>query len=465
MFRRLCQQTALLVPRVRGRLVHRGASSPTSMAAEMAERSSPKTKYEALALQVTPEWSLTDESLYVALSGFERGEPVTLHSSVTENKMTFAAVGHYVTDDSGNVDTTRDASIGGNYVGVEPMGLIWGMEQAPGQRSGLRLLKKEITDTFKVSLNVHRGHLGLEELCSEAACNPLLTSPFQRSYLAEGVQRIPVTYGKVRGTLFLPEGPGPFPGVIDMFGSVGGIVEMRSALLASRGIAALALPYFKYQDLPKDHKELHIEYFEEATKFLRVHPQVSSNKGIGVMGTSKGCDIALAMAEFIPDVRAVVAINGVCYSIDSNLKHKGKTVKRAESGDRGKLIFLEGGTIACMENAIPWEIEEENMLHIEKSDAAFLFITSLDDQCVHPKASSVGPNRLRKHGKTNVEHLQLPGAGHLVEPPYNPHFLNTFHRFNFGGVLLRWGGERRAHARAQVKAWRKVLEFFREKLM
>ena len=56
-------------------------------------------------------------------------------------------------------------------------------------------------------------------------------------------------------------GPGPFPGVIDLFGTVGGLVEFRSALLASRGIASYALPYFLYEDLPKDLSGVDLDYF------------------------------------------------------------------------------------------------------------------------------------------------------------------------------------------------------------
>ena len=46
-----------------------------------------------------------------------------------------------------------------------------------------------------------------------------------------------------------------------MFGTAGGIIEFRAALLASRGFAALALPYFDYEDLPKDYN-FNLEYFE-----------------------------------------------------------------------------------------------------------------------------------------------------------------------------------------------------------
>ena len=56
-------------------------------------------------------------------------------------------------------------------------------------------------------------------------------------------------------------GDGPFPGVIDMFGGVGGLCEHRASLLASRGFAAFALPYTAFDDLPET-LELNLEYFK-----------------------------------------------------------------------------------------------------------------------------------------------------------------------------------------------------------
>ena len=60
------------------------------------------------------------------------------------------------------------------------------------------------------------------------------------------------------GTLFLPNGEGPFPAVINMYGGIyrGTVVEDRSAMLASRGIASLALAYFGVPGLPKSYIEL-----------------------------------------------------------------------------------------------------------------------------------------------------------------------------------------------------------------
>ena len=67
-------------------------------------------------------------------------------------------------------------------------------------------------------------------------------------------------YYKIKVPAYLI-GDGPFPGVIDMFGNAGGLMEFRSALLASHGFATLSLPYFNYEDLPKDLK-FDLEYFE-----------------------------------------------------------------------------------------------------------------------------------------------------------------------------------------------------------
>lgn len=53
-------------------------------------------------------------------------------------------------------------------------------------------------------------------------------------------------------------GPGPFPGVLDMWGGGGGLVEYRAALLASHGFVAFALEYLT----PDEIKDVSVSYFE-----------------------------------------------------------------------------------------------------------------------------------------------------------------------------------------------------------
>ena len=72
-------------------------------------------------------------------------------------------------------------------------------------------------------------------------------------------------------------GDGLFPSVIDIYGTNGGLMEARPAMLASKGILTLALAYFKYDDLPKVPDPLDLSYFEEATEFILKQPNVSSH--------------------------------------------------------------------------------------------------------------------------------------------------------------------------------------------
>lgn len=74
--------------------------------------------------------------------------------------------------------------------------------------------------------------------------------------------------------LFFSPGPGPFPGIIDINGVGGGLLEYRASLLSGHGFATLALAFYDFEDLPKDYSILHVDYFEEAMRYMLHHPQV-----------------------------------------------------------------------------------------------------------------------------------------------------------------------------------------------
>ncbi|KAK7916066.1 hypothetical protein WMY93_011827 [Mugilogobius chulae] len=89
------------------------------------------------------------------------------------------------------------------------------------------------------------GHVSPDLSGSELA-----SVSIERWYTAPGVRRIEIRQDGLVGTLFLPPGPGPFPAMLDLWGMGGGLVEYRSALMASRGYASFALAYFGHKDLP-----------------------------------------------------------------------------------------------------------------------------------------------------------------------------------------------------------------------
>ncbi|XP_030900342.2 peroxisomal succinyl-coenzyme A thioesterase isoform X3 [Melopsittacus undulatus] len=227
----------------------------------------------AVSVAVSPAAALADERVETRVAGLGPGQPVTLRAvAADERGCLFQSCAHYRADGRGELHLGTDASQGGDYTGVEPMGLFWSLAPAGMERPYQRLVPRSTGTPIKVEMLVHQGH-------SQPGAFPgpvVAKAEVERWFTAPGVRRIRLKEGRVRGSLFLPPGDGPFPGVIDMYGDEGGLVEFRSSLLATRGFAALSLPYFDFEDLPKVMKEFQLEYFEEAARFLQRHPKAKA---------------------------------------------------------------------------------------------------------------------------------------------------------------------------------------------
>ncbi|EDL81473.1 rCG20852 [Rattus norvegicus] len=256
--------------------------------------------------------SCWDEPLSITVRGLAPEQPVTLHSALRDEKgALFRAHARYRADAHGELDLERAPALGGSFTGLEPMGLIWAMEP---ERPFWRLVKRDVQTPFVVELEVLDGH-------EPDGRRLLAQAVHERHFMAPGVRRVPVREGRVRATLFLPPGTGPFPGIIDLFGIGGGLLEYRASLLAAKGFAVMALAYFKYDDLPKATDILRLEYFEEAVNYLLGHPQVKG-PGIGLLGISKGAELCLSMASFLNGITAAVIINGSMVNVAGTLYYK-----------------------------------------------------------------------------------------------------------------------------------------------
>ncbi|KAM9294412.1 dynein axonemal light chain 1 [Gastrophryne carolinensis] len=227
-----------------------------------------------VSLCVAPDTGLADERLHIAVRGLHAGEQVTLRAVVVDDQGSlFDSCAHYQADGSGTVDVGRHASLGGDYTGVLPMGLFWSLSPSVMEKPYHRLEKKSVHKSpMIVEMLVHKGHMDPKAIPKQVTAK----TKIKRLFCAPGVRRIRLREGAVRGSLFLPPGEGAFPGVIDMFGDEGGLVEYRASLLASRGFAALALPYVAFEDLPPTMREFQLEYFEDAAKFLSQHPKAKA---------------------------------------------------------------------------------------------------------------------------------------------------------------------------------------------
>ncbi|XP_068610026.1 acyl-coenzyme A thioesterase 2, mitochondrial-like [Brachionichthys hirsutus] len=408
--------------------------------------------YSQIRVNILPRLrSLFDKTLQVKVEGLPPHKSVELRSKVVDDRgMTFKASAVYKADETGQVDVCRSPSLRGSYTGVQPMGLFWAM--AP-ETPHSKFLKKNVLIPTRVEIEALSAETG-EILASEIN---------EREYMTEGMKRIPVREGSIRGVLFVPPGDGPFPGIIDLYTFGGRLCEPRASLLASKGYAVLALPYFGYQDLPKNPQTLHLEYFEEAVTYLRTRPEVCG-PGIGIISMSHSGGLALAMSSFLPGISATVCIN-CCIGNTVIPLHYKDIVIPALSPVLENIKFVEPGLID-IRDALPDTSLEENRASlppIERASCHFLFAVAEDDHNWNSLVSAQqAAATLKKHGKQSFQVVTYPKSGHFLEVPHMPHCPSGFHGAVGSNVLF--GGEPEAHCEAQVDLWERVQEFFRRHL-
>ncbi|XP_007459774.1 PREDICTED: acyl-coenzyme A thioesterase 2, mitochondrial isoform X3 [Lipotes vexillifer] len=369
-----------------------------------------------------------DEPVRIAVRGLAPGQPVTLRASLRDEKdELLPAHARYCADAHGQLDLERARALGGSFTGLEPMGLLWALEP---EKPLLRLVKRDVQTPFAVELEVLDGH-------DPEAGGLLGRAVHERDFLAPGVRREPVRSGRVRATLFLPPGPAPFPGIVDISGTGRGLPEYRASLLAGKGFAVMALAYYNYEDLPKSIENLHLEYFEEALNYLLNHPQ---------------------------GITAAVIINGSVASVGGTLHYKGETLPPV-GVSRSRLKVTKDGLADILDvlNSPLEGPDQKSFIPVERAECAFLFLVGQDD---HNWKSEFYANeaskRLQAHSKAKPQIICYPGAGHYIEPPYFPMCRASLHTLVGSPVI--WGGEPRAHARAQVDAWQQLQTFFHKHL-
>ncbi|XP_056281193.1 peroxisomal succinyl-coenzyme A thioesterase-like isoform X2 [Pseudoliparis swirei] len=423
-------------------------------------RSSTMSRAALPVLSVVPSRALVDEAFRVAVQNLPPSSPVTLHSlHRSEDEDLWEAFGHYVSDSRGTVSVAEDFSFGGTYTGKEAMGLLWSMSPVPGSRKGLRLRKKNVCVPQLVNISVYGGHV--EEGFGERV--PLASTLTERWHMGPGVRRVEIREKGVRGTLFIPPGPGPFPGMLDMWGGGGGLLEYRAALLASRGYASLALEYFGADELKTADKELN--YFETAFNIVSGHPQVIPDR-VGIFGLSLGSLMAIYLAaeSSVIEPRCCVCVSG-CHHYP-----RGKNLQALIENLFGnsKLRVDEHNREIWRDMFLPIPEDLSEKLDVGRINCPMLLVNGCDDQngptveCAEDMA-----HMMRAAGKEHLlTRIEYPDAGHLIEPPYSPHAKAT--KFIKNGrreaVIVLWGGQTKPHADAQEDSWSKILAFLQEHL-
>uniref|UniRef100_A0A4W6DDA0 Acyl-CoA thioesterase 19 n=1 Tax=Lates calcarifer TaxID=8187 RepID=A0A4W6DDA0_LATCA len=364
-------------------------------------------------LSVQPSRGLMDEKFIVLVQNVWPGFQLTVHAlHQCEDGHSWEAFGHYTADATGTVN--------GSQSGWNP------------QTSSRQMRKMNVQTPMEVTISVYQGHQ-TEGFVDQVSLAGVLV---ERWYMAPGVHRIPITEGGLTATLFLPPGPGPFPGLLDLWGGTGDLLEYRAALLASHGIASLALDYLT----PKIS-------METAYRVLQQHPQVLGSR-IAMLGLSFGCSVTLKMAAY----SHVLKVRQVLFII---LTYEEKEViwrnlllpiptDPSQSGRDCELFLLF--------------VSEQ----VGRLQCPLLLVVGEDDQNWPAYESAMDMKEMMERAGNShlLTILWYPNAGHLIEPPYTPLVrASTFKPAQSPETVD--GG---TFSCSQEDAWRKTLVFLRENL-
>ena len=419
-------------------------------------------------LSVTPRSALVDEPLTITVGDLTPGARVSIKSRLVDDAGNrWSASADFRADATGRVDVAHVApEPGGSYDGVEPMGLVWSL-RPDTEGAGNPMLFRQRLDPMEM------------HIAAKTADGGATTKTIERRSIAPDVRRIEVRDRGLVGTLFEPEG-GPAPTLIVLSGSGGGLSEPLAALFASHGFAALALAYFAAPGVPDELKAIPLEYFETAIDWLGERRSVRADR-VGVVGSSRGGELALLLGSTFPRVGAVVsyAPSALVYgglgrsggAPSPAWLYRGEPVPWFQSkrpsaplpatAPKGG-IPLTPGFLAGLEDH---EAVEQALIPVERVNGPILLVSG-DDDLMWPSSryASMIMSRLRHRGHAFADrHLAYPGCGHLVNFPYVPTTVGAS-KHPITGHVFAYGGTPRGQASAREDSWPKVLAFLHDAL-
>ena len=265
---------------------------------------------------------------------------------------------------------------------------------------------------------------------------------------------------------------GPHPAMLMLGGSGGGVLGTWGypGGMSSHGYAVLSLGYFGVEGLPPEHALIPLEYFKTALDWLSEHPAVDATR-IGVLGMSRGGELALLLGATYPQIATVVAQvpshvvwSGCCgFNGPSGWSLGGEPIQQVLGVVTPEAVarHANGREPQFVHNFLALLDDEaavaRAVIPVERINGPVL-LTSRRDDLVWPSTYMADQvvARLRQHGfRHGVTHLAYDNAGHVIAaPPGLP---------TCGGWGRRWVAHKRAtpvrkssRGRAYWSFWRPI---------
>lgn len=423
------------------------------------------------AIAIQPSEVLMDQPVDIRLSGFAPNQEVTLRATTvgaafpdfSDSGKVYESYATFRTDAQGTLDVGKQAPLSGTYSTVDGMGLFWSMALKPASA--------DATPTAPAPdlLNAVQYHYTFRaEVNGKAVAQAAVVQDLGSS----SVVAKDVAENGVLGQYYQPAGKGPFPAVIELGGSGGGLLHQSPKVLSADGYAVLSLAYFNYtspldnSSLPGGLDNIPLEYFGKAIRWLQSQPGIDP-KRIGLIGFSVGGTTALQVAAFYPQIKTVIVFGAPTITPlgdfgGSSYSYQGKPVPCANT-DSVKMFdgpvtqaIAPGDDPLAVMAAVVASIKADPelgaaIIPVEKINGSVLLISGdHDSQLDSAVYGELAVDRLKGHNfPFSYRHILIPGAGHLISFPYAQRAIE----------IEQGGGSPQANALAAAVTWPVVLEY------
>jgi dienelactone hydrolase len=421
-------------------------------------------------IEIHPRSALVDERVTIRLSGLPPNKRVTVRASTRDDDLNrlWKSFAVYKVDIHGKVDLTWRRALEGSFQGIDGMGLFWSMELDPSAEEECYFRKTSL-DPINVQISV--------EMDGEI----ILEGTAVRNFIAKDIIRREVRMNGLVGVLFVPNGDGPYPGVIVLGGDDGGIHEHGAALLASRGYAALALGYFNMPGLPDEPVEVPLEYFQRAVRWLQDR-SFAEKQFMAILGTSLGSVYALLAASKFPAINATAIYAPISVVLGRGLENNSPATFRGvalpslplpeptleearyyeQMTQQHKPVSYNSLHLRALENDA---LAQQSVIQAERMSGPLLLFTGQEDGA-HPSevyARQIMDRLEAMEFSYEHRHICYPGAGHTFGLPqaHGLPYIPTYScvSSNSRGPQIDYGGNMAANARANSDSWKELLRF------
>jgi dienelactone hydrolase len=411
-----------------------------------------------LQIIVDPAEQIFGTGFSLKVRGLKPGEKVVLKAVSRDSRgQEWESQAIYQADERGVIDVAHHIPLEGDYKQADILGLLWTMKPVNFKGDRIPTYRQDEQNGLTVKFTV----LDSKGKSASATMRRYYQMP------DTGLVREPLEQDGLYGFLYHPVSDGPYPAVIILGGSNGGLYPWLAQAFASKGFVALTLAYFNYRDLPQELVEIPVEYFHKAITWMKGHKSVKSDS-IGLVGGSKGGELALLLASDNPDIKAVVAWvpsgyvwQGISYDMKpaSSWSKNGKglpyikgivTPEDIAKYEKGEIDSVRSFYTLGLEKADPETIRQA-IIPVEKIQAPILLVSATDDQ-TWPSAefSEAIMKRLKKYQHPyEYKHVCCENGGHQVFLPY----LVT------GQNRSMKGGTTRDEAHGSLFSWEETFAF------